>query len=85
MFRAHTQSLSCVQLSVTPWTVAHQSPLSMGFPMQENWSGSLFPFPGDLPDPGIEPPALAGRFFTTEPPGKPWTEYLSLQNLYVKS
>ena len=76
MFRAHTQSLSCVQLSVTPWTVAHQSPLSMGFPMQENWSGLLFPFPGDLPDPGIElmypvSPELAGGFFTTEPPGKP--------------
>ena len=85
MFRAHTQSLSCVQLFVTPWTVARQSPLSMGFPMQEYWSGLLFPSPGDLPDPGIELHALAGRFFTTEPPGKPWTEYLSLQNLSVKS
>ena len=41
----------------------------MGFPKQENWSGLLFPTPGDLPDPGIEPesPALAGIFFTTEP------------------
>ena len=46
----------------------------MGFPRQEYWSGLAFPFPGDLPDPGIEPacPALAGRFFTTEPPGKLW-------------
>ena len=61
---------------VNPWTVAHQAPLSMGFPRQECWSGLPFPFPGDLPDPGIEPvspafPALAGGFFTTEPPGKP--------------
>jgi len=45
----------------------------MRFPKQEHWSGLPFPSPGDLPDPGIEPasPALAGRFFTTEPPGKP--------------
>ena len=44
----------------------------MGFPRQEYWSGFPFPPPGDLPDPGIEPmsPALAGGFFTTEPPGK---------------
>ena len=49
-----------------PQTVAHQAPLSMGFPRQEYWSGLTFPFPGDLPDPGMEPvsPALAGRFFT---------------------
>ena len=55
---------------VTPWTVAHQTPLSMGFSRQEYWSGVLFPSPGDLPNPGIKPasllfPALAGRFFTT--------------------
>ena len=58
---------------VTPWTVAHQALLSIGFPRQEYWSGLPFPFPGDLPDPEIEPtsPALAGKFFTTEPPGKP--------------
>ena len=43
-----------------PWTVAHQASLFMGFFMQESWSGLLFPSPGDLPDPGIEPvsPAL---------------------------
>ena len=62
--------------SVTPWTVAHQAPLSMGFSRQEYWSGLPFPSPGDLPNPGIEPespvcPALAGRFATTEPPGNP--------------
>ena len=59
----------CLTL-VTPWTVACQSPLSMGFPRQEYWSGLLFPSPGDLPDPGIKPmapasPVLAGGFFTT--------------------
>ena len=45
----------------------------MGFPQQEYWSGLPFPSPGDLPDPGIEPvfPALAGVFFTVEPPGTP--------------
>ena len=58
----------------TSWTVACQDPVSMGFSRQEYWSGLPFPHPGDLPDPGIEPessasPALAGRFFTTEPPG----------------
>ena len=57
----------------TPWTVAHQAPLSIGFPRQEYWSRLSFPSPGDLPDPGFKPvfPALAGRLFTTEPPGKP--------------
>ena len=49
----------------------------MGFSRQEYWSGLPFPSPGDLPDAGIEPmslrsPALADRFFTTEPPGNPW-------------
>ena len=68
--------LSCVQFFATPWTVARQAPLSMGFYRQEYWSGLLFSFPGDLPDPGIKSefpvsPALTGRFFTTEPPGKP--------------
>ena len=48
------------------------SPLSMGFPRQEYWSGLLFPSPGDLPNLGMENVslALAGGFFTTEPPGK---------------
>ena len=70
------QWLSRVQLFATLWTVAHQAPLSMGFSKQEYWSGLPWPPPGDLPNPGIEPaspvpPALAGRFFTTEPPGDP--------------
>ena len=61
--------LSPVWLSETPWTVACQAPLSMGFSQQEYWSGVPFPSPGDLPDPRTEPtsPALAGRFFTTVP------------------
>ena len=58
---------------VTPWTVALQAPLAMGFSRQEDWSGLLFPSPGDLPRPGMEPmpPALAGGSFTTELPGRP--------------
>ena len=63
---------SCLTF-VTPQSVAQQALLSMGFPRQEYWSGLPFPSPGDLPSPGIKftSPALAGRFFTTEPPGKP--------------
>ena len=55
------------------WTVVHQAPLSMGFSRQEYWSGLPSPSSGTLPDPGIESksPAMAVRFFTTEPPGKP--------------
>ena len=57
-------------LFATPWTVACQAPLSMGFPRQEYWSGLPCPPPGDLPEQGIKPsslmfPTLAGRFFTT--------------------
>ena len=57
----------------TPRTVAHQVPLSIEFLRQDYWSSLPFPSPGDLSDPGIKPrsPALAGRFFTGEPPGKP--------------
>ena len=67
------QSLNHVWLFTTPWTVARQAPLSMEFSKQERWSGLPFPSLEDLPDPGIEAalPALAGRFFTTGPPGKP--------------
>ena len=52
------KSLSCVQLFVTPWTVAYQAPPSIGFSRQECWSGLPFSSPGDLPDPGIEPGSL---------------------------
>ena len=58
--------------SVTPWTVAHQAPLSIGFLRQGYWNGLPFPSPEDLLDLGLEPEssALAGEFFTTEPPWK---------------
>ena len=56
---------------MTLWTVAHQAPLSAGFPRQEYWSGLPFPSPGGLPHPGIKPLALAYGFFTAESPGKP--------------
>ena len=58
---------------MTSWTVARQAPLSMEFSRQEYWSGLPLPSPGALPNPGMEPasPALAGRVFTAEPPGKP--------------
>ena len=66
----------------TPWTVARQAPVSMGFSRQEYWSGLPFPSPGDLPDLGIKPtsPALAGWFFTVELPGKPTYIYI---NMYI--
>ena len=68
--------------------VARQALLSMGFPRQEYWSGLPFPFPGDLPNSGIEPmslasPALAGGFFTTEPPEKRQERATSPINLQV--
>ena len=67
--------LSCfshVQLLVTPWTAACQAPLSTEFCRQESWSGLLFPSPGYLLDPGIQPaslmsPALTGGLFNTSP------------------
>ena len=67
------QSLNRVQLSATSRTVAHQAPLSMGFPRQVYSSVLPFTSPGDPPDPGIKhtSPALAGGFFTTEPLGRP--------------
>ena len=61
---------SHVPLFAAPWTIAHQAPLSMGFPKQEYWIGLLFLSPGDRPDPGIKPtplasPALVDKYFTT--------------------
>ena len=74
--RVFTLSCSVASDSVTPRTVAHQAPLSMGFSRQEYWVGLPFPLPRDLLDPGIQPLslqplALAGGFFATKPPGKP--------------
>ena len=66
-------SVAHVQLFATPWTVACQVPVSMGFPWQKYWSDLSFPSPEDIPDPRIKLMflALAGGFFTAEPPGKP--------------
>ena len=68
-----------IQDLATPWTVAYQASLSMGFSRQEYWSGLPFPSPGDLPDPGIEPesPALQADALPSEPPGKPKPQYKS--------
>ena len=69
---AAAQSLSHVQLLVTPWTVACQAPLSMGFSRQEYWSGLPFPSPEDPPNPGIKPrsPELQADSLPTELRGK---------------
>ena len=66
------KSLSCVQLFATPWTVTHQTLQYMEFSRQGYWSGLLFPSPGDLPDPGIEPgsPVLQADALLSEPPVK---------------
>ena len=57
---------------MTPWTIAHQAPLPVGFSRQEYWSGLVFPSPGDPPDPGTEPrsPALQANSLPSEPLGK---------------
>ena len=62
---------------VTPWTVARQAPLSMGFPRQEYWSGLPFLSPRDLPDTGVKPrsPVLQADSLPSEPPGKPYICY----------
>ena len=79
--------LSCfshVQLFVTPWAVARQDPLPIGFPRQEYWSGLLFPSPGDLPNLGIKPgsPASQVHSLQTEHRGKSLqTELLGKQNM----
>ena len=76
-----------VQLFVSLWATVHQVPLSMGFSMQEYWSGLPYPPPGDLPDPGIEPaslmsPVLAGECFTTS---ATWEAGNSLVHTYILS
>ena len=70
--------------SVTPWTVAHQAPPSMGFSRQECWSGMSFPSTGDLPGPGIKPrsPSLQADALPSEPPGKPLAKCKSVSVRY---
>ena len=68
---AAAKSLQSCPTLCDPTDGSHQAPPSLGFSRQEYWSGWSFPPPGYLPDPGIEPvsPALAGGFFTAQPPG----------------
>ena len=71
---------SRVRLFATPWTVARQAPLSMGFSRQEYWSGLPCPPQGDLPNPGIKPatltsPQLAGGFFITSTTWGAWATF----------
>ena len=75
----HLGAKPCPTLG-TPWTVAYQASLSVGFPRQEHWGGLPFPSAGHLPNPGIEPAslALAGGFLTSEPPGKPSEHYVCM-------
>ena len=74
-----------VSSSEIPWIVS-QAPLSMGFSSQEYWSGLPFPTPVDLPDPRTESASLtlAGKFFTTETPGKPPSLRLYLSYMYQR-
>ena len=74
------QSLSRVRLLVTPWTVALQAPLSVGFSGQEYWSGLPFPPPEDLPGPGIKPgsPASQADSSPSEPQGSPLASHQCL-------
>ena len=73
---ACVRSRSAVAQSVTPWRVVHQAPLSMGFPRQECWSGLPFPSARNLPDSDWTQVfcvcCIAGGFYTTVLPGKPW-------------
>ena len=73
LVKVKVKLLSCVRLFATPWTVAYQASPSMGFSRQEYRSGSPFPSPADLPDPGIEleSPALQEDSLSAELPGKP--------------
>ena len=85
VLRVRAQLLSHVQLCAIQWTGAHQGPLAMGLFRQEYWSGLPFPPRGDFSDPEIKPanfesPALAGRFFSTEPPGKPRDALINLKS-----
>ena len=68
------KSLSHLQIFATPWTVAHQAPLSMGYSRQKYWSGLPFPSPGDLPNPGIKPRSHALQADTLS--SEPWISEL---------
>ena len=77
--------LSHVQLFATAWTVALQAPLSMGFSMQQHWSGLPYLSPGDLPNLGIELrcPVLQADSLPSEPPGKPYVHTALYIFIYI--
>ena len=79
--KVKVKSLNHVRLFATPWTIAYQAPLSVGFSRQEYWSGLPFPSPGGLPNPGIEPgyPTLQTGSLPSEPSGK--LVYQTVKNL----
>ena len=78
------KALGGIRLFETPWAVAYQASLSMGFSRQGYWRGLSFPSPGDLPNPGIEPrsPTLQADALPSEPPRKPTARKMSVyQNI----
>ena len=77
----HGRSLQSFWLFATPWTIAHQAPLSMGFCRQEYWSELPCPPPEDLPNPGFEPrsPTLQADSSPFGPPGEPVLSYFCHQ------
>ena len=81
------ESLSCVQLFVTPWTITCQAPLSMEFYRKEYWSGLPIFSPKDFPNPGIEPrsPVLQAYSLPSEPPGKPLFHVRKIKNWSINS
>ena len=72
LYYSEVKLLTRVRLFATPWAIAYQAPLSMGFSRREYWSGLPFPSPGDLPNPGVEPrsPALQADTLPSEPQGR---------------
>ena len=84
--KVKVKSLSRVRLFANPWTVAYQSPRSIGFSRQEYWNGLPFPSPEALPNPGTEPgsPTLQADTLPFEPPGKSSpTRYITKQIIVV--
>ena len=77
--------VSRVRFFATPWTVARQAPLSMGFSSQDYWDGFPFPSPGNLPDSGIKPrsPALQADSLLFEPPGKSYMHKYAFVKMYI--
>ena len=82
-----TVSHSFMSDSATARTIVCQAPLSLGFPLQEYWSGKPFLSPGDLSNPGIEPrfPALQADSLPSEPPGEPYLIYIPISNSFIST